>query len=248
MGSNINETEKGTSLRESASFEPSCVKIRRRVWPVGEFPKKGINKFKKSVIFHPFAQKPPWMDVRQIWHSCRGRWRNHMWQMFWWSVEGCRFCMGLKFAISHWQSQSPLTLGRRYRAARDTDWTWTIVMVTNCTLSHCLRRQTHRYIIHSCSRSIRVRSRQIASQRGESQQSSDRSRFMPCKRHFTVITQRVLLLQQNVRHHRQHHNLHTFDKWQCRKGTLATVNQICTKVVSVAARFTEGGRVRGCRP
>ena len=25
--------QKGTSLRESASFEPSCVKIRRRVWP-----------------------------------------------------------------------------------------------------------------------------------------------------------------------------------------------------------------------
>jgi len=36
---------KGTSLRESASFEPSSVKIRRRVWPVGEFMKKGINKF-----------------------------------------------------------------------------------------------------------------------------------------------------------------------------------------------------------
>jgi len=35
---------KGTSLRGSASFEPSCVKIGRRVWPVGEFPKRGINK------------------------------------------------------------------------------------------------------------------------------------------------------------------------------------------------------------
>jgi len=31
---------KGISLRESASFEPSCVKIGRRVWPVREFPKK----------------------------------------------------------------------------------------------------------------------------------------------------------------------------------------------------------------
>jgi len=29
MGSNVNETPKGTSLRESASFEPSSVKIRR---------------------------------------------------------------------------------------------------------------------------------------------------------------------------------------------------------------------------
>ena len=35
--------KKGTSLRESASFEPSCVKIRRGVWPVGAFPKKGYK-------------------------------------------------------------------------------------------------------------------------------------------------------------------------------------------------------------
>ena len=35
---------KSTSLRKSASFEPSCVKIRRRVWPIGEFPKRNINK------------------------------------------------------------------------------------------------------------------------------------------------------------------------------------------------------------
>jgi len=31
--------KKGTSLREPASFEPSCVKICQCVWPVGEFPK-----------------------------------------------------------------------------------------------------------------------------------------------------------------------------------------------------------------
>jgi len=31
MGSNINKTQKGTSLRESASFESSCAKIHRRV-------------------------------------------------------------------------------------------------------------------------------------------------------------------------------------------------------------------------
>ena len=50
---------KDTSLRESASFEPSCAKIGRHVWPVGDFPKKrGIHK-KIIVTFHPFAQKPP---------------------------------------------------------------------------------------------------------------------------------------------------------------------------------------------
>ena len=36
--------QKGTSLRETASFEPSCVKIRRHVWPVGEFLKKKGHK------------------------------------------------------------------------------------------------------------------------------------------------------------------------------------------------------------
>jgi len=36
------KSAKGTSLRESASFGPSRVKIRRR--PVGEFPRKGFNK------------------------------------------------------------------------------------------------------------------------------------------------------------------------------------------------------------
>ena len=34
---------KGTPMRESASFEPSSVKIRPWVWPVGEFPKKRYN-------------------------------------------------------------------------------------------------------------------------------------------------------------------------------------------------------------
>jgi len=38
-GSHINETPKGTSFCESVSFDPSCAKICRRVWYVGEFPK-----------------------------------------------------------------------------------------------------------------------------------------------------------------------------------------------------------------
>ena len=55
-----------------------------------------------------------------IWHSRGGRRRNHLWQIFWWSVEGCRFCGGSKIALSHWQSQWPLTQGWRYRAACDS--------------------------------------------------------------------------------------------------------------------------------
>jgi len=98
----------GSHVNESASFQPSCVKICRRVWPVGEFPKRGINK-NILVIFHPCAQKPPRADMHLIWHSYKGRWLNHLWQIFWWSVERCRFCRGSKIVISHWQSQSPLT-------------------------------------------------------------------------------------------------------------------------------------------
>jgi len=62
-------------------------------------------------------RSPPWTDMHLIWHSRRGRRRDHLWQIFWWSVEGCRFCGRSKIALSHWQSQWPLTQGWRYRAA-----------------------------------------------------------------------------------------------------------------------------------
>jgi len=129
---------KGTSLRESASFEPICAKIHRRVWPVGEFPEKGINKNNLG-IFHPFAQKPPRADVHQIWHSCRGRRHNHLRQILWRSVKGCRFCRGSKITICHWLSQSLLTLGWRYHAARDNDR-------AACDNSTC--KHTHTHTLH----------------------------------------------------------------------------------------------------
>jgi len=61
--------------------EPSSVKIRRRVWPVGEFPKKRY-KFKKSLYFTHLPRSPPCTDLHQIWHSHRGRRRNHTYQIF----------------------------------------------------------------------------------------------------------------------------------------------------------------------
>ena len=48
-----------------------------------------------------------------------GRRLNHLYHIFWWSVKGCGFCGGSKIVISHWQSQSLLTQGWRYSAARD---------------------------------------------------------------------------------------------------------------------------------
>ena len=104
MGSHVIKSQKGTSLRESASFEPSCLK-------------KGINKNNFGYTHVP--RSTPWIDVPLIWHSRSGRRHNHLWQIFWWSVEGCRLCGGLKIAYFHWQRQSPLTQGWRYRAACD---------------------------------------------------------------------------------------------------------------------------------
>jgi len=134
MGSSVNETPKRHILapvsvvwaitRENPSTRLTC----------SEFRKKGINK-KKWLYFIHLPRSPPRADVHQIWHSCRGRRRYHLWQMFWWSVEGCRFCRGSKIAISHWLSQSPLTLGWHYRAARDI--LFTVYLLTRHR-SYCL--------------------------------------------------------------------------------------------------------------
>ena len=82
--------------------------------------KKGINNF-FSLYFTHLHRSPPSKDLHQIWHSRMGRRRNGLYQIFWWSVKGCGFFGGSKIAISHWQSQSPLTQGWRYRAARDNE-------------------------------------------------------------------------------------------------------------------------------
>jgi len=69
-----------------------------RVWPVCEFLKRYKNDFR---YFTYVSRCRPWTDVHLIWHSCRDRRHNCLWQTFWWSVEGCRFCRGsnLPFAI-----------------------------------------------------------------------------------------------------------------------------------------------------
>jgi len=100
--------KKGTSLLESASFEPSCVKIRRRVWPVGEFPKKT-----KIILVTHVPRSPPWTDMYLIWHSRSGRRRNHQtvtnflvigWETWWvsilWAVENCHFPLTKAVAVN----------------------------------------------------------------------------------------------------------------------------------------------------
>ena len=95
--SSINELPKGTPLRESASFEPWSVKIRRRVWPVGEFMKKGINEWinKIFVIFHPFAQKTHGQICTKFGTAVEAA-DVITCAIFFWSVKGCGFCGGRK--------------------------------------------------------------------------------------------------------------------------------------------------------
>ena len=72
---NINETPKGTPLREAASFEPSNAKIRRRVWPVSEFPKREYEWTRNtfygtrylSHCYACFAFNPLFINWLMIW-------------------------------------------------------------------------------------------------------------------------------------------------------------------------------------
>ena len=89
-------------------------------------------------------RSPPWTHMHLIWHSRRGHRRNHLRQIFWWSVEGCRFCGGSKIALSHWQSQWPLTQGWRYRAACDCDHQRVCMFVC---LSACIPNKPHFHIL-----------------------------------------------------------------------------------------------------
>jgi hypothetical protein len=50
MDAYINETPKGTSLRQTASFEPSCMFVRRSVRPLRDCEKKIQKKIKNKKI------------------------------------------------------------------------------------------------------------------------------------------------------------------------------------------------------
>jgi len=59
MGCNISRSQKGTPLRESASFEQSSVKIWRGVWRVGESLKTGYKDFGLYFTYLPMEGFPP---------------------------------------------------------------------------------------------------------------------------------------------------------------------------------------------
>ena len=67
-----------------------------------------------TCTMYPFAQKPHGRIYTKFGTAIGGRRCNHRQPIRWWSIKGCGFCGGSKFALSHRQSQSPLTQGLRY--------------------------------------------------------------------------------------------------------------------------------------
>ena len=58
-------------FESSTRTRARCAFCGRRVWPVGEFPKKSISKKIRCIL--PIYPEAPWADLHQIWHSRRGR-------------------------------------------------------------------------------------------------------------------------------------------------------------------------------
>ena len=85
---------KGTPLHKCALFEPSSAKIRQRVWPVGEFPKKRY-KFKKSFYFSHLPRSPHGRICTKF-GTAVGAVDAITCTNFWRSVKGCGFCGGRK--------------------------------------------------------------------------------------------------------------------------------------------------------
>jgi len=62
------------------------------------------------LYFTHLPRSPQWMDLYQIWYRGSPRGRNQLCRIFFRLVQGYWFCRGLKFAYSHRNWRSPLTL------------------------------------------------------------------------------------------------------------------------------------------
>jgi len=109
-------TAKRTSVRESTSFKPFCVKISQGVWLPGRL---GGSKVTDIVYFTYLPRSPCGSDRHQICSGGRFPVRNELCQISFQSVQGFSFCKGSKFGLSHRNEVSPLTQGLNYRSACD---------------------------------------------------------------------------------------------------------------------------------
>ena len=108
----------GTSLRQTASFELSCVKIGSRVRPVHVAKNK---KTKKIIIIIIKVTQPlkitiawgrhRWSDHNQIWHGCRALWKRYPRKIWSQSIHNCDFGKGLKLPFfDHFSTTSNVAI------------------------------------------------------------------------------------------------------------------------------------------
>jgi hypothetical protein len=124
MDAYINETPKGTSLRQTASFEPSCMFVWRCVRPLRDCEKKIQKKNKKyqkkkvtKSLYFTYAWGRPYpTDCNGSLHIGLGHQRNQSCKFMWLYVEGFGFCEGSNIGFSHrkltWPLQHCLALPR----------------------------------------------------------------------------------------------------------------------------------------
>jgi len=114
-------------LRETASYEPSGVKISSVVFPVEDGKKKGkgregkgkerkAQKVMQALYFTYSWGSPLWTDFHQILHIRRYAGRNHLCK-FCGKIKGFGKYEGSNFRVSHWNGWSPLQQGWCYLAA-----------------------------------------------------------------------------------------------------------------------------------
>jgi len=95
----IFSSQNGSHLRDFASFEPLCVKIRQRVWLLRVPQKKiKIKTTTKRYISHIY------LDIPREWIvTTFGIWGGPVdlinYTNFWQSIQGFRFCMGQNSTI-----------------------------------------------------------------------------------------------------------------------------------------------------
>jgi len=95
-------SQNGSHLRDFASFEPLCVKIRQRVWLLRVPQKKNKNKNNhKTLYFTHLPRHPSWMDCHHIWHMWWTRGPNQLYQFL--AIDSrVSILYGSKFDHSNW--------------------------------------------------------------------------------------------------------------------------------------------------
>ena len=78
-----------TATDQKPSFKLSYAKIRRRVWPVGEFTKRVMNEYKIGYISTIRPEAPRGRMCTKF-DRAVGVAGTISCDNFWWSVEGCR--------------------------------------------------------------------------------------------------------------------------------------------------------------